>query len=82
MLASMALEVVWGLWRAAEHINDLDAEQRERNRRHPRRMRMLNSAEVPLWVLSALQGMSMMPPSAFCECWPCWVSNPPIWANW
>lgn len=59
MLASMALEVVWRLWRAAEHINDLDAEQRERNHRHPRRMRMLNSAEVPLWVLSTLQGMSM-----------------------
>lgn len=59
-LAGMVLEVVWVLWRAAEHIGDLEAEQQERIRHHPRRMRMLDSAEVPLWVLSALQGMPMM----------------------
>lgn len=57
-LAGMVLEVVWILWRSAERIGDLEAEQQERIRRHPRRMRMLDSAEVPLWVLGALQGMS------------------------
>lgn len=57
-LAGTALEVVWLVWRSAERIGDLEAEQQDRIRRHPGRMRMLNSAEVPLWVLGALQGMS------------------------
>lgn len=57
-LAGIVLEVVWVLWGSVERIGDLEAEQQERIRWHPRRIRMLDSAEVPLWVLGSLQGMS------------------------
>lgn len=59
MLAGMGLEVVWELWLSAQEIENLEAEQRARSQHHPRRLRMLTAAEVPLWVLSAVQDVSM-----------------------
>ncbi|MFD3515045.1 hypothetical protein [Streptomyces sp. NPDC058657] len=59
MLASAVLEVSWQLWWAASEIEKLEADQRARSQRHPRRMQMLTEAEIPLWVLKVVQGMPL-----------------------
>ncbi|MFF4941964.1 hypothetical protein [Streptomyces rubiginosohelvolus] len=57
LLASYALHPIEDLWREADTINDLELDQVARSHGHPHRLRMLRSANVPLWALEELRAM-------------------------
>ncbi|MFD9118833.1 hypothetical protein [Streptomyces bottropensis] len=58
LLTNQAVEYVARLWRFAEQIEKLQGEQAALGGDHHRRLRVLKAAEIPLWALNALGGMS------------------------
>lgn len=55
----MPMEWVVQLWRLADLLSELRARQRAWGEGHHRIARVLRSARIPLWALSALEGISL-----------------------